>query len=239
MRRYDGAPMLTPAEWEAQLTHTLAKHVQVSYGRARTQPVRATFDNGHVDLRLHEFFRDAPPEVMQDLAAWLRAGRRARNACTRLDAWIDAQLKTLPQSRTRSVRTQAQGAVHDLDPMAQSLFEEEFVSDFDAHPRPSWTWGRRGRSRARRSLQLGCYVRDVHLVRVHPVLDQENVPDWFVRFVLFHEILHAALPAERRPHGPAFRRRERAHPDYPKAMAWQKRHIDRLIRSARSGVPLR
>ena len=29
---------------------------------------------------------------------------------------------------------------------------------------------------------------------IHPVLDQRSVPEWFVKYLLFHEILHAALP---------------------------------------------
>jgi len=222
---------------ESRIAAALDKHVSVSFGRARTQPVRATFDNGSVSVRLHAFFEKAPKNIIDDLAAWLRSGRRARNACARLDAWIDGQLASMPKRRPRN--GSARGFVHDLDPLAASLFEEEFSDDFAAHPRPSWTWGKRGKSRARRSLQLGCYVRDAHLVRIHAVLDQAAVPAWFVRFVLFHEILHAALPGEGRPHGPAFRERERAHPDYPAAVAWQKKHLDSLIRSARRGVPMK
>ena len=107
------------------------------------------------------------------------------------------------------------------------------------HPRPEWTWGRRAKSRARRSLQLGCYVKELHLVRIHTVLDQAAVPAWFVRFVLFHEILHAALPGEKQPHGRAFRERERAHPDYPAAVDWQKKNLEALIRSARRGEPMK
>ncbi|MHC4410825.1 MAG: hypothetical protein ACYS0F_17690, partial [Planctomycetota bacterium] len=172
--------MLSPAEWESQLASALAKNVTVRYGRARTQPVRAQFDNGSVDIRLHEFFRAAPPEIAGDLAAWLRAGRRARRACSRLDEWIDAQLAALPKREHRQVVVP--GRVHDLDPMAHSLFEGEFAADFGSHPRPEWTWGRRSKSRARRSLQLGCYVKESHLVRIHTVLDQAAVPGWFVRF---------------------------------------------------------
>ena len=228
--------MVSPAEWESQLGNALAKNVTVRYGRARTQPVRATFDNGSVDIRLHEFFRTAPPEIAGDLAAWLRAGRRARGACARLDEWIDAQLFALPKREQK--RATISGRVHDLDPMARALFEQEFASDFDSHVRPEWTWGRRVRSRARRSLQLGCYVKESHLVRIHTVLDQAAVPEWFVRFVLFHEILHAALPSERQPHGRVFRDRERAHPQYAAAVAWQKQHLESLIRSARSGKPM-
>ena len=231
--------MLTQAEWESRLAHELDKQVSVSFGRARTQPVRATFENGSVEIRLHEFFAKAPVEVLHDLAAWLRSGQRAPKACARLDRYIDEQLAALPTGSRRRIAVCTRGAVHDLDPMAGSLFENEFADDFRAHARPVWTWGKRGRTQARRSLQLGCYVRDVHLVRIHTVLDQPAVPAWFVRFVLFHEMLHAALPGEKPPHGPAFRERERAHPDYPAAVAWQKRHLDSLIHSARRGEPMK
>ena len=73
---------------------------------------------------------------------------------------------------------------------------------------------------------------------MHVVLDQRAVPEWLVRFVLFHEILHAAMPTDVRPHGPEFRERERAYPGYAAAVAWQKRHIDALIRSARRARPM-
>ena len=97
------------------------------------------------------------------------------------------------------------------------------------------TWGRRARSSARRTLMLGNYRPDGNVVRIHPVLDQKLVPDWYVRFILFHEILHAAIPSGRVHHTPAFRRREQQHPDYARARKWEKKHITKLIRSARKG----
>ena len=228
-------PLVNVADWQSHLERALDRRVQVSFGRARTQPVKAQFDGARLDLRLHEFFADATEPVADDLAAWLRVGRRARKASARLDAWIDAQLASLPKSTPRATRVHLQGDTHDLAPMVQELFEHEF--DFDQLP--VVTWGRRGRSRARHSLQLGCYVRSQHLVRINRVLDQPFVPAWFVKFVLFHELIHAWLPPTVRPHGIEFRTRERAHPDYAASVAWQRRHIHALIRSARTGKPIR
>jgi len=229
----------TPAEWERILGSRLEYRVSVKFGRARTQPVRAVFDRGELDLRLHEFFATAPAEIADDMAAWLRSGRRARGACTRLDQWIDEQLANLPRKTLRREAQRTDGDEHDLDALAASLFADEFRGDLLDRPRPGITWGRRGKSRARRSLQLGCYVRESHLVRMHTVLDQPAVPEWFVRFVLFHEILHAAMPLGLQPHGPEFRARERAYHRYADAIAWQARNIDRLIRSARNETPMR
>ncbi len=76
-------------------------------------------------------------------------------------------------------------------------------------------------------------------MRIHPVLDREDVPSWYVRYILFHELLHAALPSERQQrercihHGGEFRRRERAYADYGKALRWEKENLSRLIRLAR------
>jgi predicted metal-dependent hydrolase len=76
-------------------------------------------------------------------------------------------------------------------------------------------------------------------VRMNRVLDQPGVPAWFVNFVLFHELIHAALPATVQAHGREFRAWERAHPDYRAAIDWQRANLDRLIRSARTGSVLR
>jgi hypothetical protein len=225
---------VTPRQWEAWLADRLGRRVDVAYGRARTAPVQVVDDRRTLRVRLHRFFADAPPEVRDALGAWLSAGRRARRACRRLDAWIDARLAALPPPPARRARLRPRGDHHNLDTLAAPLLATEFVLDFEERGHPGLTWGRRGRSRARRSLHLGSYAPSGHVVRVHPVLDRPSVPAWFVRYVLFHEILHAALPGT--DHGPAFRVRERAYPDYDRAARWQRAHIRGLIREARRGV---
>ena len=222
---------MTPAQWEVWLADRLGRRVEVAYGRARTVPVQVIDDSRTLRVRLHRFFAAAPPDVCEALAAWLRAGRRARRACRRLDAWIDAQLRGLPARAPRRQRLRPQGDHHDLADLAAFLLARDFAGDFEGRRHPEVTWGRRGRSQARHSLLLGSYVPARNLVRVHSVLDRPQVPRWFVSYVLFHEILHAALPGS--DHGPAFRARERAYPDYERAAGWQRAHIARLIRVAR------
>ena len=74
--------------------------------------------------------------------------------------------------------------------------------------------------------------------------DQPPVPRWFVRFVLMHEILHAAHPPRIDGgrwihHGREFRARERAYADYARALRWESENLPRLIEAARSGRVLR
>jgi len=242
--------------WAAELSAALGYTVRVDFTRARSAPVQLrhpTRDDlrrtpalrGGWIVRLHGIFAEAPPEVRADLASWIRVGRRARRACRELDAWMEARLRELPPRPRRRVTLDTEGAVHDLLALRDSLLDAEFSRDFDDDsPPPDITWGRRGPSKTRGRLQLGSYAPHRHLVRVHPVLDQHAVPAWLVRYVLFHELLHASLPKEVdaagrvRHHGPEFRRRESAYPDYQRAVAWEAAHLGKLLRSARRGVAM-
>jgi hypothetical protein len=60
------------------------------------------------------------------------------------------------------------------------------------------------------------------------------VPEFYVAAVVFHEMLHQAVPAReahgrRIVHGPEFRRRERAYPDHERAKAWEEQHLTLLL----------
>ncbi len=195
---------------------------------------------------MHSMFAAAPSETQRVVATWIRSGRRAPRACAELDRWIIAGLERLPppSHRLRSVRPI--GTHYDLEVLRAEILTRELAADFPDRERwPPVTWGRRTQSRTRHSLRLGSFDADDGIARLHPVLDQPAVPSWFVRYVLFHELLHAALPPRRGNgsrwihHSAAFRGRERAYGDYSAALAWEDEHMTELIRSARRGVPMR
>ena len=236
-------PTLNPADWERLLQAALQRPVSVRYGRARTAVVRVlpSRSGGPLEVHLNAMFADAPREVQEALARWLRSGRRARKACTLLDTWIEERLARLHREQPRRLRPVTRGRHHDLDALAAELLEREFADTFEARGGPPRiTWGSAARSRSRHSLRLGSYDYAARVVRVHRVLDSPDVPAWFVRYVLFHELLHAALEepdsgGRRVMHGPRFRERERDYADFERARSWESRHIAGLIRSARRG----
>jgi len=237
-------PALAAEDLERDLSAALVRPVEVRFGHARRTVVRAQQQGGVLVVRLNAFFAEAPAEVRAALGTWLRSGRRAPRACRVLDAWIDERLAQLHREQPRRVRLRTAGRHHDLAPLYADLLASEFAGRFAPDRRPDLTWGRAGRSRSRRTLRLGSYDYHARLIRIHTALDQPAVPDWFVRFILFHELLHAELDdapepgTRRRHHGPEFRRRERAHPDYRRSMDWEHRHVAALIRSARTGRPV-
>ena len=254
----DEAPALSAEDWSRYLTDALQNPIRVTYGRARHRVVQSKgyWDDpsgAPVEVRLSGFFAGAPAEVREALAVWLKCSRRPSKrkaaASAVLDRFIAEGLRRQPAPKRKKRAEEAAGETLDLAPLLEGLVTGPLAEfrrrDFEPRGLPTIAWGRRGKSQARRSLQLGSYHDDLHHVRVHRVLDQPEVPRFFVRFVVFHELLHAARAAEavRNPlfargrlhHDKHFRERERAYGDFDRANAWQQRHVGALIRSARSG----
>jgi len=213
----------------------------VARGPTETELAREPRLEGGRVLVLHESFAEADPLVWEDLAKWLVSGRRARKACHRLDAWLD-RLRADPSSSPPEPGHP--GDHHKLPELSQKVIDAHLEGEFEGRQTPVISWATRKRSTARHGLRLGSYDSTKDLVRIHPVLDQQAVPEWVVAFVVYHELLHALVPSKRIGrklihHGAEFRARERAHPDFERATEWEKRHLQRLIRSARTGKPMR
>lgn len=225
--------MKSAEDWAGYLSRELGRSVRVRVGQARSHVLRfRRVGNGETTVNMSAFFLEAPAEIRAAVAAWMRSGRRARLATRALDEWIRAEIPKLAPSPRRAIRLQTKGRVHDLESLALPLWEQ-FPQL--AGRRPGLTWGAAvSRPHRRRTLRLGSYHERTHLIRVHKALDRESVPDWFVRYILFHELLHAELGirrgAKRRViHGPEFRRREREYSDYARAIAWERREMRRAL----------
>lgn len=102
------------------------------------------------------------------------------------------------------------------------------------------TWGRRGRGR--KSIRFGSFDFDQRLIRVHPALDRNWVPRFFVEYIVYHEMLHAVFPPveqsdggdsgageRRRVHTSEFERAEKQFPRYEEAQQWERRNLDRFL----------
>lgn len=233
---------LSEEHWRELLALELEAPVRVRYGRARHQVVRVQRHRGTYLVSLARFFSEAPPPVRRALATWMRAGRRAKSAAATLDAWIDERVRSHEHAPRAATKLEARGEHHDLERLAREVIAGHFQAE-SGHAWPPAGWGRAQGSRSRRSLRLGSFDPVDRVVRLHRTLDSRDVPEWFVRYVLFHELLHSVLDRPARAkgrrviHGPEFKARERAYPDYARALEWEREHVRGLIRAARAGKP--
>jgi len=186
----------------------------------------------HLEVRLHHMFLAAQAPVQHALARYLRSRDRAAGRI--LDAFIEENRDAIAARKKRRQILRTRGANHDLRTIFDALEASHFQGTMTG---VRITWGRRTRRRkGQRSIQLGTYVPAEELIRVHPVLDQEWVPRFYVESVVFHEMLHHAMPPKReggrmRFHTPAFRAAERAFVHHDRAERWESANLRRLLRS--------
>ncbi len=206
-----------------QLAVTDNRHRMVSHSR-----------NGKaLKVRVHLMFVGGPDPVVEALVEYVLHG--CRESSTILGDYIQANGHRIRPDRPISGTVRAQGDVHDLEPILDELCES-----YLGLPSPDLyvTWARRTapKGRQRKTIKLGSYSPAERLIRIHPALDEPWVPKYFVSYILYHELMHdivPPVPAGSRVllHPPEFRRREREFRDFERALAWENRHIDRLLRS--------
>ena len=195
-------------------------------------------EGGGVRVRLHHMFLGANQRVVHAIAAWIKRPK-SREAAAALDAFIRENRPMMRARQKRAAALEPEGKHFDL----RVLFQEVNTAYFNGTITAGITWGRfgNGNSRRQRTIRFGSYSVEDDLVRIHPLLDQAFVPEYFVRYIVFHEMLHAFLGIEesetgrRRIHTRDFQRREREYGEYAKATAWEQNPAN--IRKLLKGKP--
>jgi len=216
---------------ERKLSVGWSRPVLLSITDNRHAMISHSEERGVVRARVHHMFLDAPARVQDALVRYVRQGDR--EASDLIGRYIESNTPRLARvSRRRRLVTH--GEHHDLLAVFQRLNEKYF----DGALHVLVTWGvRQARPRKpRATIKLGSYAFQDRLVRIHPALDRRWVPRYFLEYVMFHEMLHHAMPATRGPgrrllHPPEFREREREFRHHERALAWEKAHLHRLLRA--------
>lgn len=182
--------------------------------------------SGQVYVRLSDLIKDCPPEVMRALAFVLVArllGKKVpvvhervyRDYTLTPDVMRSSDIAR--RHRGRKMISSAQGVNYDLDKMFSKLNRRYFDSSLE---KPTLTWSQR----KTRSI-LGHHDRVYETITISKSLDSAQVPDWFVEFIVYHEMLHIKHAARmingrRYYHTAAFRQDERRFAKYEDSQRW-------------------
>src|SRR5213595_1643222 len=133
----------------------------------------------------------------------------------------------------RQLNLQHEGRYFDLRANFNRLNERYFggkLRDYKV------VWGRKWKRRPKEYFIFGTIQEEDRVIRINPLLDQPFVPPWFLRYILYHEMLHSVVPDEtlsqgrRRVHTEEFNRREREFPGYRRARRWEQENLSRFLR---------
>lgn len=195
--------------------------------------------SGRVYVRISDIFKSAPVDVHRALAFILVARLRSRRppdvhervyrdfACS---PQILRASDIARRRRGRKMVSSARGRVYDLDKMFTRLNRNYFDEELE---KPTLTWSQR---RTRRILGHHDPVHET--IVISKTLDARDVPQWFVEYILYHEMLHIKHPARlingrRYYHTNTFRTEEQRFAHYEQAQEWLDRvaHQNRDLRA--------
>lgn len=224
-------PERTALDLQDELSRRSGKRVMVCLTDNRRNMVTARrLAGGAVEARLQRMFLAAPDAVLDELADMMADRRGGRTA---LRAFIDTEATKIPappaRRRPPSAASQA-SSHHDIVGYAQNL-NQTYLGD---RSRAGVLWGRRNRTRSRRSIRFGCYDPSRNVIIMNRKLDSPHIPAYFVEYILFHEMLHEVLGIEEGPdgrrniHGKLFKLMESTFPDFEKAQRFEKELCKRL-----------
>jgi predicted metal-dependent hydrolase len=191
--------------------------------------------SGQVYVRLSDISKDCPPEVMRALAFVLVArllGKKVPAVHERtyrdysLAPEVMRSSDIARRGRGRKVISSARGNTYDLEKMFSKLNRKYFESSLE---KPTITWSQR----KTRSI-LGHHDRVYETITISKSLDSPQVPEWFVEYILYHEMLHIRHAARmingrRYYHTAAFRLDERRFAKYEEAQRW----LEQVVRQRR------
>lgn len=219
----------------------VAKRVASYLSSRCRRPVRVVFtDNtstmitvkreSDYTVRLHHMFSGASSGVLNALAVYLKWPRhRASNA--KLSRYIKANSSLIKPGSRRARELTTRGEHFDL----KAVYEKLNARYFDGEVTDEITWGRPLRGRRRRSIRFGCVDHEAGVIRINHSLDAPFVPEFFLEYIVYHEMLHCLVETRLSQggrtlsHHSDFKRRERQFEHYRDAVKWQNENLHRFL----------
>lgn len=181
-------------------------------------------------VSLHRMFLKAPINIMNELACYLKKEKRFISPV--IKAYIEDNLKKLNyQKQVDRQKLYIQGNVYNLQTIYNELNHEYFDGELNLHI----TWFGKVQQRNRTRVTFGLYHDPLRLIKIHRILDTPSFPDYFIRYVIYHEMVHHVCPAYvdekgiSRIHSKEFKALEKGFRHYDLALQWVREHQNQLF----------
>lgn len=193
--------------------------LKINDNRATMLSVRWDPDRTHVSM--HRMFLEAPKNVMADLACYLQ--KKSNSPSPVVKAFIEEGIRKLDYSRQlKPTQLHTLGHYYNLE----RLYEQVNSQYFQGKVKLKITWFGKTTTQRRNKVTFGLYSEPMKLIKIHRLLDNLSVPDYVIKFVIYHEMLHHTCPAHvdskgmLHMHDKAFKKREEEYEYFRLAQEW-------------------
>ena len=216
---------MTFMKFQQELEELAKKKVIVRINDNRSTMLSVKWEPHCTKVSLHRIFLDAPKNVMDELACHIR--KKNSSATVTIKAYIEDKLRNLDYSgKVDKQKLVTKGKFYDFQAIYNHLNSAYFQESLDL----LITWFGRTKVKNRSSLTFGLYHEPLKLIKIHRMMDSNYFPDYFVEFVIYHEMLHNVCPSfydkkgRHNVHTKEFKRLEKRYRHYKEATAWLKKN---------------
>lgn len=208
------------------------KKLELKINDNRSTMLSVKWEADRTRVSLHRIFLEAPDNVMQALACYIARGNV--HLAPTIRVFIEENLKKLDYSHlVHHLKLTTQGQVYNL----QTLYDSVNAEYFNSQLKLSITWFGNACKRNRSRLTFGLYHDQLKLIKIHRILDGVEIPEYLIKFIIYHEILHCVSPSYyddkqvHHIHSKEFKALEKLYRHYEKAQKWIQDNKARLFLS--------
>ena len=213
--------------------YSLAKYpLKLTWHENKTTYLTVRKEKSVLHLRLHRLFFHAPTPILEALL--LYAAKRDREAGGKIKQMAHLYFSSLVLEPSLM---NSQGKVYNL----QEILDRMQVFMPIKVENISIGWSKRSRVGSFRSITYGTFNRCTREICIHPILDQSEVPLYFLEFIVYHELLHAIYPSKMdgkgkcQIHSKEFKEQEELFPRFKLAKEWEKKSLEFFKRGQKHG----
>lgn len=206
---------------QKELERGAGQKLQLKIQDNRSTMLSVKWESDCTRLSLHKMFLQAPENVMDALACYLKEQNPKLHPI--LKTYIEENLPKLDYShQINPAKLEVQGRHYHLKELYDALNGEYFAGQLQLHI----TWFGEKKQKSRTRITFGLYHDLLRLIKINRLLDDPFFPEYLVQYVIFHEMLHHTCPSyidasgKKQIHSPEFRSCEKHFRYYLQAQKW-------------------
>lgn len=216
---------MTALSFQRQLERAANRKVKLKINDNHSTMLSVKWEPDCTKVSMHRIFLDAPKNIMDAVACHIRKENSV--VAPTVKAYIEDKLRKLDYSHEIDQDDlSTEGNVYDL----QAMYDEINAAYFNNKVKLMITWFGNPNHRSRSKVTFGLYFEPLRLIKIHRMMDRRFFPEYFVKFVIYHEMLHHVSPSyyddkgRHRIHTKQFKELEKKFLDYDRAEAWLEKH---------------
>jgi hypothetical protein len=225
--------MTFPTRFQQKLEQTSGLKLKLKMNDNHSTMLSVRWEPDCARVSLHRMFLQAPQNVMQALACYIK--QEDENINPNIRFFIEENLKKMDYSHLLNrKKIYTQGTNYNLRQIYQELNGEYFDNLLKLHI----TWFGKPSSRNKSRVTFGLFYDPLKLIKINRILDSPLFPDYVVSYVVYHEMLHSVCPSYHdengmhRIHTKEFKERETEYRYFERAQQWIREHQENLFKEA-------